>query len=69
MPDTTWIQSGSPQAPDRTAKALAWIKAHRDTVTGSLVILAGVCTDEDGSPVNPFDLETRLPVRPITFDV
>jgi len=41
MPDTTWIQSGSPQAPDRTAKALAWIKAHRDTVTGSLVILAG----------------------------
>lgn len=41
------------------------------TLTGwnTLVILAGVCTDEDGSPVNPFDLETRLPVRPITFDV
>jgi tetratricopeptide (TPR) repeat protein len=41
MPDSTWIQSGTPQAPDKTTKTLAWIKAHRDAVLGSLVILAG----------------------------
>ena len=41
MPDSTWIQSGSPQTPDKTAKILAWIKAHRDAVVGALVISAG----------------------------
>ncbi len=40
MPDSSWIQSVSTQAPDKTAKTLAWIKAHRDPVIGSLVILA-----------------------------
>lgn len=40
MPDSTWIHSGNPQAPSKTAKILAWIKDHRETVTGSLVMLA-----------------------------
>ncbi len=41
MPDSTWIQSGGTQAPDKMSKIFTWIKAHRDPVIGSLVILAG----------------------------
>ena len=41
MPDSTWMQSSSPLAPDKTAKTLAWIKAHRDAVVGTLVIMIG----------------------------
>lgn len=43
MPDSTWIQSGSggSQAPNKTDKVVTWIKAHRDAVVASLVILAG----------------------------
>jgi tetratricopeptide (TPR) repeat protein len=39
MPDSTWIHSGKPQAPDTTAKVLAWIKEHREAVIGSLIML------------------------------
>lgn len=41
MPDSTWIHSGSVEAPGKTDLALAWIKEHRDTLVGSLVILCG----------------------------
>jgi len=40
MPDSTWIQSGTPQAPNKTIKTMNWIKDHRDAVIGSLVICA-----------------------------
>ncbi|MCM2267692.1 MAG: tetratricopeptide repeat protein [Elusimicrobiales bacterium] len=40
MPENTWIASGQPDtAPAKTDLALAWIKAHRETFIGSVVIL------------------------------
>lgn len=42
MPDSTWIHSGSAQAPTASARALAWIREHREGVIGSLVILAAI---------------------------
>lgn len=38
------------------------------TSWNTLMLVAGVCTDEDGRTLSPFELETRMPVRPITFD-
>lgn len=39
MPDTTWIHSGQPDAaPGKAHSALAWIKTHRETFIGSVVI-------------------------------
>ena len=40
MPDSSWIHSGTPQAPGKRNAVLTWIKGHRDAVAGSLVILA-----------------------------
>lgn len=39
MPDSTWIHSGSVEAPGKMDLALAWIKEHREALLGSLVIL------------------------------
>lgn len=40
MPDSSWIHSGTPEVPGKMHTLLAWIKDHRDTVVGSLIILA-----------------------------
>ncbi len=40
MPDSSWIHSGAPQVPGKMDNLMAWIKIHRDTVVGSLVMLA-----------------------------
>lgn len=40
MPDSTWIHSGTPEVPGKMDNVLAWVKDHRDTVIGSLIILA-----------------------------
>lgn len=43
MPENTWIATGSVQAePSFLEKALDWIKNHRETFIGSVVILLGV---------------------------
>jgi tetratricopeptide (TPR) repeat protein len=42
MPDSTWIHSGSTEAPGKMDLALAWIKEHRETLIGALVILCGI---------------------------
>lgn len=42
MPDSTWIHSGTPETHSKVDLALAWIKDHRETVIGSLVIAAAV---------------------------
>ena len=41
MPDSSWVHSGTPQAPSKSNAVLAWIKGNRDAVLGSLVMLAG----------------------------
>ena len=38
MPDSTWIHSGTPEARGKMDLAMEWIKNHRETVIGSLVI-------------------------------
>ena len=40
MPDSSWIHSGNPQAPGKMDNILTWTKKNRDTVMGSLVMLA-----------------------------
>ncbi|MBU2573718.1 MAG: tetratricopeptide repeat protein [Elusimicrobia bacterium] len=42
MPDSTWLHSGTTEAPKKLDLAFAWIKGHRETVIGSLVILCGI---------------------------
>ncbi len=39
MPPDTWIASGNTEAPQKTDKALNWIKNNRETFIGSAVIL------------------------------
>lgn len=41
MPDSTWIHSGTPETHSKTDLTMAWIKNHRETVIGSLVMAAG----------------------------
>lgn len=41
MPDSTWIHSGGAEAPKKIDLALVWIKEHRETLIGSLVIFCG----------------------------
>ncbi len=41
MPDSTWIHSGGAEAPKKSDLAFTWIKEHRETLIGALVIFCG----------------------------